>query len=95
MLKEIVALFRAGAPGWLGELADALAAGDAARLRRIAHTLKNSAGYFEAGSIYDLALELEERGRNNDLAGAESIRERLVVEVTRLDPALKQFEQGD
>ncbi len=95
LLKEIVALFRAGAPGWLGELADALAAGDAARLRRIAHTLKNSAGYFGAGSTYDLALELEERGRNNDLVGAEAIRERLVVEVTRLDPALERFEQGD
>jgi PAS domain S-box-containing protein len=95
LLKEIVALFRAGAPGWLGELADALAAGDAARLRRIAHTLKNSAGYFGAGSTYALALELEERGRNNDLAGAESIRERLVAEVHRLDPALQRFEQGD
>jgi CheY-like chemotaxis protein len=95
LLKEIVALFRSGAPGWLGELADALAAGDATRLRRIAHTLKNSAGYFGAGATYALALELEERGRNNDLAGAESIRERLVVEVHRLDPALQRFEQGD
>ena len=95
LLKEIVALFRADAPGWLGELADALAAGDTARLRRIAHTLKNSAGYFGAGSTYALALELEERGRNNDLAGAESIRERLVAEVARLDPALEQFERED
>jgi CheY-like chemotaxis protein/HPt (histidine-containing phosphotransfer) domain-containing protein len=95
LLKEIVALFRTGAPGWLGELADALAERDAARVRRIAHTLKNSAGYFGAGSTYALALELEERGRNNDLAGAESIRERLVVEVARLAPALERFEQGN
>ena len=95
LLKEIVALFRADAPGWLGELADALAAGDSVRLRRIAHTLKNSAGYFGAGSTYALALELEERGRNNDLTGAESIRERLVAEVARLDPALERFERGD
>ena len=94
LLREIVALFRAGAPGWLAELADSIAAGDAPRLRRIAHTLKNSAGYFGAGPTYQLALELEERGRDSDLAGADAIRARLVAEVSRLNPALEQFERS-
>ncbi|MGD9648148.1 MAG: response regulator [Pirellulales bacterium] len=93
LLKEIVALFRADAPGWLAELADSIAAGDAGRLRRIAHTLKNSAGYFGAGPTYQLALALEERGRKSDLAGAEAIRAQLVDEVARLEPALAAFEQ--
>ncbi|MBX9787379.1 MAG: response regulator [Pirellulales bacterium] len=94
LLREIVALFRADAPGWLAELADSIAAGDAPRLRRIAHTLKNSAGYFGAGPTYRLALELEERGRNSDLAGADAIRARLAAEIGRLDPALEQFERA-
>ena len=66
----------------------AVAAGDATKLRRAAHTLKGAAATFGAEETQDAALCLEEMGRNAQLAGAEVALAALDTALTRLRAAL-------
>ena len=56
---ELVDTFLAEVPGMLADLRAALAAGDAARFRRAAHSLKSNANTFGAMPFAALARELE------------------------------------
>ncbi|MBI1918465.1 MAG: response regulator, partial [Planctomycetes bacterium] len=72
LLHEIIGLFREDASLQLEEAREALAAGDAARLNRTAHTLKGAVGNFGPSPALDAAfrLELQSRGGNLDDAAA-------------------------
>jgi HPt (histidine-containing phosphotransfer) domain-containing protein len=56
---ELVDTFLAEAPGMLADLHGALAAGDAARFRRAAHSLKSNANTFGAQRFAVMARDLE------------------------------------
>lgn len=88
LLNEIASLFLSEAPTWIADLRRALASQDSAQVRRIAHTLKNSLGYFGLRSAHELALQLEAAGRSNELAGAAAICEALVELIQRVEPEL-------
>lgn len=88
LLNEIASLFLAEAPSWIADLRRAVVSHDAAQVRRIAHTLKNSLGYFGLQAAYDLALRLESLGRENDLAGAEPVCESLIRAIQQIEPEL-------
>lgn len=88
LLNEIASLFLAEAPTWIADLRRAVTTRDAAQVRRIAHTLKNSLGYFGLQSAYDLALRLEALGRTNDLNDADQVCESLIEAIQRIEPEL-------
>lgn len=54
----------------LRELEQAIAAADAILINRLAHTIKSSAGYFDATSVREAALRLELVGRDERLGEA-------------------------
>ncbi len=89
MLREIVELFFQQSPGWLGELRAAVAQGDAAALRRVAHSLKGAVGTFGPTLAHELAQQLENMGRENNLAGADKVLQNLERVIDALRPALQ------
>ncbi|MBX3414331.1 MAG: response regulator [Pirellulales bacterium] len=91
LLREIVGLFLDDAPRLIGELREAIDGADASSVRRVAHTIKNSVGYFGLKSTFERALELENMGRAAELAGADRAWQRLRSEVERLQPILAEF----
>jgi CheY-like chemotaxis protein len=91
LLAEIAGLFLAAAPEMLETIATSVVAGDAAALGRAAHRLKGSILTFGAAEAADLALSLEQAGRENDLAGARATLPRLTEAVARLRTALEAF----
>ena len=81
-INELIDTFLEDAPKLLAEMKTALAAADADSFRRAAHSLKSNAATFGAGSLADLAKELESLGRGNRLtetgARLEALAEALV-----------------
>ncbi len=67
-LTELIDIFLQDTPLRLKELADALAAGDAAVATRAAHSIKGSAGNFGAGVLSRVALECEVAAKAGQLA---------------------------
>jgi PAS domain S-box-containing protein len=91
LLRELIDLFLESSPGLLDELRAAAAAGDAARLKRAAHTLKGSVGYFSAPAAVVAAQRLERMGRDGDLTGADEACGQLEAEIDKLRPVLTRF----
>jgi CheY-like chemotaxis protein/nitrogen-specific signal transduction histidine kinase len=91
LLRELVELFLDDGPRVLQELRDALAAGDAARVRRAAHTLKSSAGTFGAADAGAAAERLEILARTGDLSGAPAAAAALEEQLGRLLSALREL----
>jgi CheY-like chemotaxis protein len=88
LLREIVGLFLDDYPKLLADVEAAVAAGDAARLRRAAHTLKGSVGNFGAQQAHDAARELELMGKSGDLSAAGPALDKLKQVMDQVRPAL-------
>jgi PAS domain S-box-containing protein len=88
LLKELLGVFLAEAPQLMAQMHGALAEGDAARLRRAAHTLKGSVGNFGPSAVFDAAQRLEILAQNDSLAGAGELFEDLAADLERLRPIL-------
>jgi two-component system, sensor histidine kinase and response regulator len=70
ILNELIELFLTDVPPQLAALREAVEAGDAHSVERIAHTLKGSCGNMGAVRMEAICAELEEIGRSEDLATA-------------------------
>ena len=66
----------------------ALREADARRLERAAHSLKSSCGNLGGERAARVCQEIENAGRNGDLAGAEALIASLEREATELQKAL-------
>jgi CheY-like chemotaxis protein len=88
LLQNIVKLFSTESTKLLGEIRQAIHARDAARLRRVAHSLKGSADCFAAGPVVAAALRLEIMGQQKHFADAESACANLEREIEQLKLAL-------
>jgi HPt (histidine-containing phosphotransfer) domain-containing protein len=91
LLDELVRLFVGDVPARLGEVAVALAAGDAPALRRAAHAVKSAVSNFVTGpgggaaaAAVAAALRLEELAAAGDLAAAATASRALEEAVARL-----------
>jgi HPt (histidine-containing phosphotransfer) domain-containing protein len=73
---ELVGTFLEEAPQMLADLRDALAAGEAERFRRAAHSLKSNACTFGALALGARARELELGGLPADAAGIDALQAR-------------------
>jgi signal transduction histidine kinase/HPt (histidine-containing phosphotransfer) domain-containing protein len=88
LLGEIVRLFAGQCPRWVADIRDAVARGDANRLRQAAHALKGAVGNFGARAAFAEAQRLEWMGRDGDLAAAAGACADLEKQLERLLPAL-------
>ncbi len=95
LLRDMVEILSADAPVMLDAVARAVADKDSERLRKTAHKLKGSLGYFHPRCAAALARELEDMGRQGELDGAEERLESLRREVALLQHALEEFILGD
>lgn len=90
VIADLAGLFLAECPGLETGIRAAVDAGNAADLRRHAHTLKGSAGVFRAEAAVEAAQRLEKMGREGDLDGAEEAVSALAHELDRLKPVLAE-----
>ena len=90
-VAELVDTFLAEAPLMLEDLASALAAGDADRFRRAAHSLKSNANTFGALTLGALARELELTGLDRALAAGGAPLDALGGEYSRVAAALTEL----
>jgi CheY-like chemotaxis protein len=86
--KEIVDLFISDYPRMIEVLQDAIEKGDAAALRRSAHSLKGMVNLFQADDVVRMALRLEDKGKNNDFSGVDQEIERLETALAKLKDTL-------
>ena len=88
MLEEIIGLFLEDSPKLMDSIRQALAAGDADAAYRGAHTLKGSAGNFDAHVAVALAQRLEARTREGDIDAANTVFASLEQEIHILETTL-------
>jgi PAS domain S-box-containing protein len=67
LASEVVGLFLADSPQLLAQLSDAIAAGDAGRAQRFAHTLKGSSGSMGGETLSAIAAQMQEAGSEGNL----------------------------
>jgi CheY-like chemotaxis protein len=89
LLRQLAQLFLKEVGTWVPELRQAVTQRDAAKVRRLAHTVKGSAATFAARPTEEAALRLEGLGRDGDLGGAGEAYAELEQELGRLLPALQ------
>jgi histidine phosphotransfer protein HptB len=87
---ELVNTFFEEAPQMIGDLRSALAAGDAERFRRAAHSLKTNAHTFGATALGAKARELELGGLPADASGIDALQ----VLYDTAAAALKELTRG-
>jgi two-component system sensor histidine kinase/response regulator len=91
LLRELVDVFLEECPRWSADIGEAVAAGDARKLRRAAHTLKGAVDSFGARSVYDAALALEKMARANNLGSAAETHFMLRAHLDGLIAELAEF----
>jgi len=92
--RELVDTFLEEAPAMLTDLRDALAAGDADRFRRAAHSLKSNSLTFGALALGAMARELELGGLASAQGGSGPPLAALVDEYSRVAAALSGLRHG-
>jgi two-component system sensor histidine kinase/response regulator len=88
LLLEMVNNFTEESAELLAEIRRSIVQGDAARLQRVAHSLKGALRTLAASAASEAALHLETMARQGDLSRAEEGWERLESEMTALGRAL-------
>lgn len=91
LLAEVISAFLEETPQLLKQLDSSIAFGDAKTVRRVAHTLKGNLRALGAGTACTTALALENAGRDNDLADAESLYPAVVAVLEDVTAELQSF----
>jgi len=91
LLRELIDDYLRDSPGWRDDLRRAAVGGDAAGLRRAAHTIKGAVGYFGADAAATTADRIQIRGRAGDVAAAAADLPELEQTLDRLATALRAF----
>ncbi|MFH1279046.1 MAG: Hpt domain-containing protein [Candidatus Eisenbacteria bacterium] len=73
LVDEIVDLYLDDATGRIGDLQEAIRAGDAVRLQRDGHSLKGASANAGAEMIREVATQIEQAGRSGDLDRAAAL----------------------
>jgi CheY-like chemotaxis protein len=73
LLKEIIGIFLEESPNLLMQMQEALLEANPTKLEHSAHSLKGELGYLGMAEASGLALQLEEAGRNRQMADAAQL----------------------
>jgi CheY-like chemotaxis protein/HPt (histidine-containing phosphotransfer) domain-containing protein len=95
LLTELADMFFGDASSRLGDLREAVEAGDAAGVNRLAHTLKGSSGNMGATRMAAICAELQDVGASGDLGAAPGLLKQLEEEFGRVRPALEAEVEED
>jgi CheY-like chemotaxis protein len=90
LFKELAGIFLQECPGLLGGIREAMRAGDAKLLERMAHTLKGSVGNFAMQGPRETAQQLELLAKSGQLSGAEEIFHTLEQEIADFNHILEK-----
>ena len=88
LVQELVEMYQTEAPTLLSALREAVANGDAEKLRHTAHTLKGTSNNLGVKQVAVLSAELEKKGRSGSVAGAAEVLAQLEQEYERACQAL-------
>jgi HPt (histidine-containing phosphotransfer) domain-containing protein len=91
VVSEVFGLFFADAPARLDAVAAAVAARDAAGLRRAAHTLKGAAGAIGAANLQAVCRRLEEMGAHQTFDRVDEALAAMRQEYRRVKDAADQL----
>jgi CheY-like chemotaxis protein len=91
LLRDLCQIFLDESPKLLEKLQQAVAAGDSDGVMRAAHSLKGESSYLGADGTSQAARQLEEMGRNQDLARAGNALAILEREIATLHHDLKDL----
>ncbi|MCW9050558.1 MAG: response regulator [Deltaproteobacteria bacterium] len=89
ILTRIIEIFIADTPGQLLKMRQAVKHKEASIIRNIAHSLKSSSANLGATSLSALLKDMEEKGRQNYLQGAEELINRIETEFNLALPLLR------
>ncbi len=93
--RELAEIFRVEAEGLSANIREAIAAGDATRLRKAAHTLKGAIATLSTAAPFEVACRLEAMGRENNLHGAEESSLQLDSLIEQLNRELRSLLDGE
>jgi two-component system sensor histidine kinase/response regulator len=93
-LADLIDTFLKDAPRMLSDMRQALEAGDAEVLRRVAHSLKSNSDSFGATALGDLCRGLERMGKANVLEGADALIARADAEFVQVQAAIETVRRG-
>lgn len=93
-LGELIDTFYADGSDLLAAIGAAAAGGDAAALRRAAHTLKSNARTFGAFALGEICQTIEERAARGELGGVDGLVERAQTEYPAVVAALERERAG-
>jgi HPt (histidine-containing phosphotransfer) domain-containing protein len=89
LLPSLIDNFFKDAPKLIADAHRTLEQGQAADLRRAAHTLKSTSATFGAMALSGLARELEYKARDGALEGADGLLSRIEAEYAQAKAALE------
>ena len=96
LLWELLDIFVTDFQQKKGQLYEALRNNDAVEVRKLAHALKGSSANISAHQLAAVLLELEKKGKNNDLGGVDVLLadmdkkfDALLARISRLREELK------
>lgn len=87
-LREIAGIFLEDTPQRIAELDQSLAAGDAAKFTRAAHSIKGSSSNLGAMALRAAAEKLEHQSKNAGLGGVTLLVDAVKTEFTRAQAEL-------
>lgn len=89
LFADLVSMFTGDTPARLQAMDDALSAGDADALGKVAHALKSSCGNLGASTLAELCREIESAGRGGDVDSARPLVEASKSHYERVRDALE------
>jgi two-component system, sensor histidine kinase and response regulator len=91
LFSEVAELFNHEAPDLLERIKDAVQRADAAELEQAAHKMKSSVGIFGKNVAFEILKDLERRGEEKQLTGADAQVAKLETHVKQLMAMLEEF----
>ena len=88
-LVELIATYLGDSPGLVAGMRSGLASGDAAEVRRAAHTLKSTSATFGASRLASVSREIEAAAAVDEIAGLGSQVEAAAAEYEAVAEALR------
>lgn len=88
-VTELIETFLGEAPVMLAEIRGALQTQDTELLRRAAHSLKSNSAQFGAERLRSLCLQLEQRAKEQQLAGLDQLVAQAETEFQAVHAALR------
>ena len=94
LLRELIEVFSEEGPRMMARIEDAIVQGSPTALEKAGHKMKGSVLQFSATAAAAVAAQLEEKGRNGSMAGAEPLVAQLKQEVEHLQRILNSMING-